>query len=236
MSQPTSTIDSHRIQAVVREVIARLQNPSAGTSAAAPAAKASNHSVISIAETLVTCDSFRSLPAGVQEIVVRPGTVVTPAAFDLLKERGLRLTRAETSPDAAIAIDSVIDPTGRLFSDADDSLRADSVQKQLAASGLKVANIGLPVLFQHLDKHPLQRAVVLAELPAKVVYQACQHRRICAAAVRSLAELQRIERGLQPNLWVIDMNQVTLPLAVFLAGRCLRMQAPDSLPSPGDVR
>jgi len=73
------------VDEIVRQVIARLK---AEGGAAAPTATAGE---LQITDRVVTVANVRDRLAGIRQVVVRRGAVITPAAKDLLKEKNIAI-------------------------------------------------------------------------------------------------------------------------------------------------
>jgi hypothetical protein len=91
-------LDADQLEWIVREVVRRLRvdlplPPGEGRGEGAPdptTPPTATH--ITLTQTLITTATLERQLAGVARISVPPRAVVTPAARDMLKERGIELT------------------------------------------------------------------------------------------------------------------------------------------------
>jgi hypothetical protein len=89
-------LDADQLEWIVREVVRRLRSdpplpPGEGWGEGAPST--SSHLVLK--QSLITTATLERNLAGVTSVGVPPRAVVTPAARDLLRERGIELVRSE---------------------------------------------------------------------------------------------------------------------------------------------
>jgi hypothetical protein len=98
-------LDPDQLEWIVREVVRRLQNgpsygplPSAGRAGVAGSNDQNasrKNSSISLSDRVVTVSQLEGQLAGVIRLHITDRAVVTPAARDLLKERGVELVRGD---------------------------------------------------------------------------------------------------------------------------------------------
>ena len=97
------------IDRIVQEVLRRLREPVSPAGEAPPPvpdpreAQASEPGTLRLPERLVTLAVIEGRLAGVRHVVVRPEAIVTPAVQDLLRKRGIGVTRDESQPAAPSA-------------------------------------------------------------------------------------------------------------------------------------
>ena len=168
-----NTVDSALVAALVREVIARLQQQDTTTS---------NDRVISL-ETIQAHQTT--------QLAIAPSAVVTPAASDEARRRGITIQRIDqpaTRTNQSTTY-SVID--------ADNPKRAETVHDQLQRRGAS----------------PNSATVVLSDTPAAEV-----HRQMLAGKratmVAAVADVPRFAAELDPQVWVLDMKRLNIPAAV----------------------
>ena len=91
-------LDADQLEWIVREVVRRLrldpplppgEGRGEGALDSSPQPPAAH---ITFTQTLITTATLERQLAGIARVSVPPGAVVTPAARDLLKERGIELT------------------------------------------------------------------------------------------------------------------------------------------------
>lgn len=217
MNLPSDTIDPRMVQGIVREVLERLRPDAPEAAPAVP--ELFNH-------RLITVETLQQIGLGQTRIVVPARAIVTPAAADEAKLRNLIIERACPAATAA-AVQPV--QASLWIADADREQRAAAISTQLNSRGVNIATRALCDAIDGLVDGEVKTVVVLAELPATVVCNACRQTKVRAAAIRTLDELQRIEPALHPNLWVLDMHSMALPQAVALVERCVRLSATGAL-------
>lgn len=221
MPSSTSTSTQQLIDQVVREVLSRLKAGAHEHSASARTAadadrkgKATSRGRFTFADRVISVDSFAAVPAGVDEVLVEPSAVITPAARDLARHRGIALVRRGESP--------LPKQDALLIADTDSPDRAAGLSHQLVSRGVAATSTNPDAVLQQVQNG---RAIglVLSDVPAGFVCAACRNGSVRAAAISELNELPQIESQMQPNLWVIDMRRVSLSKAIVLAERCIRM-------------
>jgi|GEM_PF-5920777 len=223
MSSSTSTIDARLVQSIARAIIAKLREEDIAGDA--PSTTDATTSVLDL--RLITVATLERLPAGTSKIVIPPRAVITPAAVDEAKQRGWIVERAAVERSASsvskLPANNQVAASGLALADADSVPRGSAMGRQLATRGTEVEIRSVAELITAIDAGTVKGGLVLADLPAVVVCQACRQPAIRAAAVATLEEMQRIEAALQPQLWVLDMSRLSLSQAIALADRCGRL-------------
>ena len=129
-----STADIERI---VREVLTSLQAMPSGPRIAEAVQPDAGHSING---SVVSVDSLRNLPSGTKLITIQKSALVTPAARDWLREKGIAWTRGgmptESKADQAPA-NSVIPNTANAVASLSDGVKksVDSGPKRLFVTG-----------------------------------------------------------------------------------------------------
>lgn len=222
MSTSSNASTQQMIDRVVREVLARLG--SAGSTASTSSRPAASQEgkeqeresrCFSIADRVLSVESLAAVPAGVDRVQIQPATVITPAARDIARERGIIWIRQGESPQAERGV--------LLIADTDSPARSSGLRHQLATRGLLATSTDPDSLLKRIGQDPAT-GLVLSDLPAGFVCKACRNEAVRAAAVSELNELSAIAAQMKPNLWVIDMRRVSLSKAIVLAERCIRQQ------------
>lgn len=198
-----SAIDSALIAEIVRRVIAQL-----GGDEPSVRAEPVTDQVVSVA----TIERF----AGTTErLNILPRAVVTPAAWDEAKQRGIAIVRA---PGPSAAGDSDPQPAGTgeavnrvdrtahtgMITDTDQPERAESIAVQLAHRGVSG-----------------DARIVLSDRPAAELQRLASGGKR-AAMVRCIADVDRFETELRPQIWVLDMIDMNWIAAVNAAARILQ--------------
>ncbi len=232
MSRPESTIDPQLIERLTVAVIQRLRadrtekdnDPRrllvADTQTTITEAVTLNQRVIAVAD-------IERLEAESKLLLAAPGAVVTPAALDEIRRRGLRMQRTEqgdlaglpSSQPYAAATQAVV-----CIADSDQPLRATAWQRQLSLRGLQTDIIAMEEIQRRLQADAGQQAIIFSHLPAVLVCRFCRCAEIRAASVTSVSEVSRIQGAMQPNLWVLDTERLSFTNAIATALQCARLR------------
>jgi ribose 5-phosphate isomerase RpiB len=210
------------IEEIVREVLARLN--AEGAKQNKPDAKhdggkgPSGDGRLTLAERLITVATLTGRLAGVKQCVAPPQAVVTPAAKDLLRERGVKLTfrgadageRPARNADGArrlmLAVaDAKFDPAQLAASLGREGIKIETT----AATGLlgAIEAVSAVVSAAMIEKTPHEKAkmaiVFTRETPAAV----CLANRVVgvrAAAAASTRDAKDAVRSVGANVLMID--------------------------------
>ncbi len=208
MSHDATTIESASLRpellaSIVREVLARLNG----------------ESVPVIADRVVTVATIEQLPSATREVAIAVNALVTPAAADEAKQRGITMVRRtanesqtasqvnvhrgpRTPPDVSTG-----EPHGEVtIVDGERTERAEGIIAQLTRRGIAVS---------------AGPRIVLSDHPAKTVHQETVAGRR-AAMVRRYSDVDRFANELRPNCWVLDMIDLNPIAAVNTAQRILQ--------------
>lgn len=177
-------IDSAWIAAIAREVIVRLKASNLTQPTNSTAA-------VSIAEKVITTDSLRSVAATTTQLFISKDAIVTPAAKDEAKERGITLNRSVALPQGHETNEQKLEIT-----DSQQLDRADAIKNQLKRRGLK----------------DLGGRIVLSDTPSRDVAECCGDGQR-AVMVTSVADVRRFADELNPSTWVLDMKRMNLVTA-----------------------
>ncbi|MFM8733589.1 MAG: hypothetical protein ACKOC8_00090 [Pirellulales bacterium] len=205
MSKPTTppAIDAAAIQALVAEVVRRIrtagvaapaQATAPGPAVAAPAAR--------LTDRVITLASLDRIPAGAREVAIDAKAVVTPAAVDRARERGIALTRHA----AQAAVPRRPFMIAQAACRGDVSARTAAIARtvpgaaQLPASGL--ADV-VAALASHASRDAA-RGVLLTGTPAVAVVLANRSASLRAVTARDAATLAAVAAETAANLLVVD--------------------------------
>lgn len=179
-----NSIDPERIAAIVRKVVARLTEPNRGTE---PNQGKGITGVVSV-KTIEQHTGKR--------LVITKSAVITPAARDEARRRGIPIERTnETRVSAAHEATDAI-------TDIDNPQRAETIRQQLRRRGIELST----------------SYVVLSDSPAREVYRQISNGQ-SAAMVTELADVERFHHELAPTVWVFDMKRLNVPAAVNAAAK-----------------
>lgn len=149
------------------------------------------------AERLITIETLDRY-AGTAVIHAAPGAVITPAAREEAAVRKIQIVTAAKPATTSVA--STTNSTER------DN---DAFAAQLQRRGIRL---------------PLRMEVIWSDVAAAEVHRKCKAGRR-AVMVSDFADVQRFQRELSPNVWVIDRHKANLTAAVNIAAHAVRVSA-----------
>ncbi|EMI55412.1 hypothetical protein [Rhodopirellula sallentina] len=195
------------IESIVRRVMQELNaiaKPAVSSAAVPPQSKPSNSGPAGsqvLDCRLVTLSEINAISSSVKQITLPAGAVVTPAARDELRHRGISLTTCESNESAQSSVRSTSNAPGtravRLQSDGDvNDVLIASLKKQLSIRGVRLCNeAGV--------------SVTLSSRPATTAHHACGTDR-CVVSINRLDDVSRFLRELSPNVFVLDVLHLHL--------------------------
>lgn len=192
-----AAIDRDFVDRIVRKVIARLQQSRRTTE--------TNNTAASIVDQVVTRATIENIPGSPSQVFLAPGSVLTPSAVDAAKERGIEINRTSVLPPAQQPLPAcrqdqqIIDP--------EHPQRAESVIAQLQRRG--ITSIGAQI--------------VLSDTPAAEIHRCISTRACRAAMVTAVSDVERFQRELRPDTWVLDMGKMNLVTAVNVVARIAQL-------------
>jgi hypothetical protein len=218
MSTP-STLDAAAIQALVTEVVRRIQaahaiqpmpaTPAAPARPASVATPVPATAAFSIPDRVVTLAHLERLPAGIREVVVDAKAVITPSAREHANDAGITLLRGTAAAlPAAPARPFVVAQAacrGDVSARTAAIVRAVPGSQQLPASGL--ADV-IAALAGHASKDAA-RGVLLTGRPAVAVVLANRSASLRAVTARDAATLVAAAADTAANLLIVDPAQFT---------------------------
>ena len=167
-----ATIDHALVAQLVGEVVARLRR---------------QDNTICNAQ-VISLETIQAHPS--TQLTVASSAVVTPAARDEARRRGITIQRVDETakPTKLSTPDNIID--------TDNPKRAETVHDQLQRRGVSLG----------------AATIVLSDAPAAEVYrQIVAGKR--AAMVATLADVPRFAIEIDPEVWVLDMKTLNIPAA-----------------------
>lgn len=207
LSHDRST-DPAIIAGIAREVIRRLRQQDLVNDQPAPAASA-------VAEKLITIETLGRYAAAGQ-VMAAPGAVITPAAREEARRRGIKIV-SKTNITGANITGANERPSKN---ESDNDSQADALGKQLAHRGISL---------------PPNVSILWTDRPAAEVHQQCTagHR---AVMVDCVSNVQRFADELDPQVWVLDRHKLNLIAAVNVAAQIARCPAPTAKTNAGGSR
>lgn len=208
-SDTASTIDPAYIAAIVRQVLARIR--------AAQATGQSETTGITQhprAMKLVTLDAVVRCAASEERVVyIEPRSIVTPAARDEAKRLGVRLqlVAAESTSTSQERSASVAARVSLGMIDTTPASWVESASVALARRGISITP-GYAAIQIVLTDEPAKQTHAYSSRPA--------HR---AAMLSGINQVERFQRELSPDVWVIDKTQLNFPTVVNLVAKIARL-------------
>jgi ribose 5-phosphate isomerase RpiB len=200
MPTASQNLDPAMIEAIVRDVLARL------TSGNGPAASATASEIV-VTGKLITVESFPKKLSGVQQVVAQPGAIVTPAARDLLKEKGIVLVHRAAKSTAGVASKS--SQKKILFGLAETSFDSaplfNSLQREISVQ--QTARVGLVDVVTELSSQVGlggDRAVLITNEVDAAVCLANRQRGVRAVQGTGVEQVRQACEKLGANLLVLS--------------------------------
>ncbi|MCM2369536.1 hypothetical protein [Aporhodopirellula aestuarii] len=182
------------LESIVRRVLREL-----GAMENKPAPAPAVGSVV-IDQSVVAVADVEAIPAAVKHVELRPRAVVTPAARDELRHRGISITTQHSERSAAAGSESKppVQPGTRAIDlqadgDVSESLLA-SVKKQITLRGVRLCNRA-------------SVSVILSSRPATTAHHACGTDR-CVVSINRVDDVRRFLAELSPNVFVLDVKHL----------------------------
>jgi hypothetical protein len=186
------------VQAIARQVLQQLRQNSAALPASPTAADTATPAETPAAAAgeaeprLVTLETLDRFGDG-GEIRLAARAVVTPAARDEARRRGIQLVACETKPQAG-------------ESSPPAACSDDVLQRQLDRRGVVL---------------PAETELVWTDQPAREVFRHCSAGQP-AVMVTDFADVDRFAAELSPRVWVLDRQRLNLTAAANVAARIAR--------------
>lgn len=166
----------------------------------------------SITARVITADVLLESLSGQTQITVSQKAIVTPAAWDVARERGLEIVRRRSQlsahlkcaakPDVAMTTASSLlivvrhtDSIDRLWEDVGNDWRRELLGCPDDAADLAVGAI---------CRGDAKRTVILAEQTHRTACLANRNERIKAVAIGDAGDIRSIRKQLTANVWCID--------------------------------
>jgi hypothetical protein len=208
-----STYDIDRI---VREVLAELAKlPSVPTVATSPRAEEkkpaatapSNRQELAIASRLVTLSEIAGRLAGVRRLLVRPGTVITPAVKEELQKRSIQVSVAE-------AADATPNSLRLALIAARTRIDLQPFASTLQSGGIAVETLSSKCLIETTDllvgelKKSGTLAAIVTPYEAEAICLANRQSGVRAVAGRSAAQVAADAAAVGANAIVVNPKKV----------------------------
>ncbi|MBB3207727.1 hypothetical protein FHS27_003554 [Rhodopirellula rubra] len=186
------------IESIVRRVLSELKVMGNQDAAAKPTGP------LVITKRVIALTDVEAIATTVKQIELPSRAVVTPAARDELRHRGITITKTNTNTDqtatATPTTTPAVQPGTRaidLQTDGDVSATMlSSVKKQLTLRGIRLCNRA-------------SVTVILSSRPATTAHHSCGGDR-CVVSINRLDDVRRFLAELSPNVFVLDVMHLHL--------------------------
>lgn len=212
-------LDSSTIDRIVAGVLNQLagggDGAPSGVTAAAPSRGGRAESV-SITENVVTAEVLLAHVAGQSRIAVRDRAIVTPAAWDTARERGIEIVRASATAaeqgnakpvtakkqghPAGVDLPQLLvvhstDAVERVWEDIRDRWRRELLGCPDDAAALAISAI---------CRGETSTVVMLATQTHRAACLANRNEQVKAVAIRDAGDVRTIRKQLRANVWCLD--------------------------------
>ncbi len=203
MNHPTAGEVEFAVRAVLAE-LARVYAPAAAPTSGEP-------STLTFPGRLLALREARSFDEQVRRVLVVPGTVVTPLAHDLLKQRGITVewgSAASAAPSGTWGL--VIEK---------HTAQTQAIQRTLFLASRPWQDLGQsPEAGARWAAESQDRgALIVSTSGALACWKACQVPGVRAASAFDVLTLQRALTDLSPNVLVLEPQNASTPQLVQLA-------------------
>lgn len=153
---------------------------------------------------VITLSDIDGVPAAMKTIELPAGGIVTPAVRDVLRSRGITVTRTRSKPvvsqvgnsGAKTKNNSPFRPIHLQHDESIDAALLESVKKQLSIRGIKLCNRA-------------SRGVMLSSRPATAVHR-CISDDVSAVSINRIDDVIRFKKELKPSVYVLDVQHLNL--------------------------
>jgi hypothetical protein len=198
-------MDQAFIEQIVAEVMSRLVTDDEPAPEAKTETLNSQPSTINVREAIITGDLLSENVNGHGVVQIAPKAILTPSAQDWLRNRKVEVVRGETKTQTASsarwlavvhsgseAVSSALDDAGRVV-----SVKTESVETAAEAARRAVLDL------RSGDAH----GVIAFSNEAEAVACLANRESCCrAAAVRTVADVRRVQNSMGCNLFAVDAS------------------------------
>lgn len=210
--------NSALIDQIVRDVLTQLAGgvvpmraETSTTSAARDPATA-----VEIADRVITADLLAARLDGTTRVIVSPRAIVTPAAWDLVREQGITIQRADARPAAngtaqlaapaksatslplLLLIVRSTPAVDRLYEDLKATCRRELLGCPDDAAKLAISAVA---------RGETNSVIILAAQTHRAACLANRHDAAKAVAVRNAADVPVVRKQLRANVWCVDPTE-----------------------------
>lgn len=223
---------SDLIDRIVANVLTQL-SPGGATAAPRPSTvtpttvkPAGGAGSVSVAGRLVTADLLVEFAAG-QTVIVAPKAIVTPAAWDVVRDRDLKVQRGETAASSSSVPAASTKPaapgTAKLMIVVRSTPAVEKVYEELAGSWRREL-LGCPddaakLAIGELSRGAAESVLILAEQTLRAACLANRSDKVKAVPVGGAGDVKSARTQLKVNTWCLDPG----PMSYFELRNTLRM-------------
>jgi hypothetical protein len=226
------SVGENEIERIVREVLARLApvSPSDASRSVSTASPVLNPGALSLSNRLVTVSELDGRLEGVRTVIVPPRAVITPAARDLLRQRGVTVASARLSWEKGMGatagtVKSIV--LGKAATSY-EPLALIRALKQDGCEVEQVARTGLTGVIDDLADLAARggkRCLLLTDESAAAACLANRLRGVRAATAADAAGVTRAGKSIGVNLLIVEPARRSLFQLRGIAREFLRSQA-----------
>jgi len=168
-----------------------------------------------LTSAVVCQEEIDRLPSDIKAIAVAPRAVVTPAARDRLRERGIQMTRGD-APTSEVATEVSNKPNKKLYVAATGGRCPDAISAAIGRRGIVVERIArgespdgtidrvaASVAAENVP------AVVLTDAPERAACRANRREGVFAVATVEIDVMRRARETMAANLLAVDPQRTT---------------------------
>jgi hypothetical protein len=218
MNNAHPQFSTQQIERIVHEVVARLTDGSAQIAQLGNLTKTENHvgsaGTLTLSERVISTETLGGKLANVSQVRLQPKAVLTPAARDELRDKGIEVTF-----DHAVATTSR--RTNLILGTTNES-NAPQLVERLARIGIQ-AQLKHDTCARRLVANlttrfsTTARLIAFVDQPYTATCVANRNQNVRAAVVRDEAELKMVTKEINPNVIVIPADRATIVEAVAKA-------------------
>ena len=203
----TNQLDQYAIRRIAERVIAGLLAEKNPAVVATPSSSSrTDRSATLIESKVVSADQLIRLSRNHAIALIRHDAVVTPAAKDEAKSRGIQITRIEKASTAGTAKTGEKAEPHLPIIDQQQPKRAQAIAIQLLKRGIK---------------HQPPR-IILSDTPAKSLHHEISNGGEVAVMIGAIEEVARFSKELSVTTWVLDMKRLSFIQAVNVSAAIAR--------------
>ncbi len=207
-------IDQAMIERIVGDVLKQIGAPgdsarSAGTRLNVASGGASSESLV-LSERIITADLLADRVNGAAVVTVGPKSLVTPAAQDFLRDRGLTLRRSESKPASRSESKSTLAP---LLIVVRNTPAVDRLGQDLQSTW-KRELLGCPddaakLAISSLTRGEASTVVILAEQTHRAACLANRTEKVKAVAILCAGDVRTARNQVRVNTWCLNPTNLT---------------------------